>query len=101
MEFIADTSPLIQLVGDMLDPNGKSEYCLKAHRRRKGKPQDRIRKLMVETDICMDLQRGLDRGIKRESAVADVCANYRLSRSQVFKILRKGGIARKSRQIGE
>ena len=84
--FLRRLAPVVASVGDMLDPNGRSEHQLKAGRRRRGKPPCQ-RQRMFEEKIHQDLRFALLRANgKMEAAVVEVSQKYGISRSTAFRI---------------
>jgi len=84
--FLRRLAPVVASVGDMLDPNGRSEHQLKAGRRRRGKPPCQ-RQRMFEEKIHQELRFALLRANgKMEAAVVEASQKYGISRSTAFRI---------------
>jgi hypothetical protein len=87
-DYLREHGKLMALLGDMLDPKGRSEFQLKPVRRRRGKPNDDER-VFREDKIHQDLRFAHVRGGKLEAAIAEMSEKYNLSRSTVFRIWKK------------
>jgi hypothetical protein len=86
--YLREHGKLMTLLGDMLDPKGRSEFQLKPVRRRRGKPKDRER-IFLEGKIHQDLRFARARLGKLEAAISEVGEKYKLSRSTVFRIWKR------------
>jgi len=88
-DYLGELAKLIVRIGDMLDPNGCSEFQLKPARRRRGKPKNQ-KQAILEGNIHRDLRFARIRlGGKLEAAISEVSKNYGLSRSTVLRICAK------------
>jgi hypothetical protein len=95
--FIRQVAPLLGGLGDMIDPNGRSEHQLKPGRRRRGKPRTKEQKEFEER-VRQDLRFALIRaGGKLEAAVAEVRLKHRINRTTVFRIWTLGGLPKHQR----
>jgi hypothetical protein len=87
--FLRRLAPVVASVGDMLDPNGRSELQLKPGRRRSGKPRKKEQKSFEET-IHQELRFARARaGGKLEAAVAEVSRKHRISRTTAFRMWKR------------
>jgi hypothetical protein len=87
-DYLREHGKLITLLGDMFDPEGRSEFQLKPVRRRRGKPQDRER-VFLEGKIHQDLRFARARLGKLEAAIAEVSQKYNLARSTLLRIWKR------------
>jgi hypothetical protein len=86
---VRELAKVMTLLGDMLDPNGTTEFQLKPIRRRKGRPRGRLQ-ASLEDNVYRDLKFARIRlGGKLEAAVSEVGEKYRLSRSTLLRIWTK------------
>jgi hypothetical protein len=84
--YLHRLAPLLGRLGDMIDPNGRSEHQLKPGRRRSGKPRKKEQKSFEET-IHQELRFARVRaGGQLEAAVAEIMAKYGVSRTTAFRI---------------
>jgi hypothetical protein len=85
-DFLYHQARVMTLVGDMLDPEGHSEFQLKPVRRRKGKPKSQ-KQANLEGNIYRDLRFARVRlGGKLEAAISEVGKKHGRSRSTVLRI---------------
>jgi hypothetical protein len=79
----------LTLLGDMLEPDGRSEYRLEPVRRKRGKPRDQTRS-MIEAGIHRELKFARGRlGGKLEAALSEVGKKRQLSRATLLRIWTK------------
>jgi hypothetical protein len=84
--YPGELAKAISLLGDMLDPNGRSEFCLEAKRRRKGRPRE-ASFVDLEGRIVRELKFARLRADgKLEAALSEVGTRSKLSRSTLFRI---------------
>jgi hypothetical protein len=84
--FLRQLAPVVAALGDMLDPDGRSELQLKPGHRGRGKPRKKEQKSFEET-IHQELRFARVRaGGKLEAAVAEVSRKHRISRTTAFRI---------------
>jgi hypothetical protein len=72
-------------LGDLLDPNGVTEYRLELVRRRRGRPRDCAR-ASHERIIYRDLRATHTRHGKLEAAISEVCERHRIGRSTAMRV---------------
>jgi hypothetical protein len=87
-DYLRQHGKLMADLGDMLDPEGRSEFQLKPVRRRRGKPQDRKR-VFLEGKIHQDLRFARARLGKLEAAIAEISQKYNLARSTLLRIWKR------------
>jgi len=88
-DYCRKLTKLLPLLGDMLDPHGRSEYRLEPVRRKRGKPQNRMRPI-IESSIYRDLKFARSRlGGKLEAALSEIGEKYRRSRPTLLRIWKK------------
>jgi hypothetical protein len=83
--FLQEVEKVIAVLGDMLDSRGRSEYQLKATRRRRGRPRDDF-KAVRDSIIRMALLLALTRLGKLEAALSEVGCVCGLSRATLLRI---------------
>jgi DNA modification methylase len=87
--YLRRLAPFLGKLGDMVDPNGRSELQLKPSRRRRGKPRKEEQKSFEET-IHQELRFARVRaGGKLEAAVAEVSRKHRISRTTAFRMWKR------------
>ena len=85
-QYPGELAKALVLLGDMLDPNGRSEYQLKPTRRHKGRPYDPSF-ADRDGDIFRDLKFARRRlGGKLEAAISEVGEKRKLGRSTLLRI---------------
>jgi hypothetical protein len=88
-KYLAELAKLVTLVGDSLDPNGRSERRLRSVHRKRGKPRNQTRSL-IEAGIYRDLKFARIRlGGKLEAARSEVGKKSQLSRATLLRIWTK------------
>jgi hypothetical protein len=87
--YLREHGKLMTLLGDMLDPEGRSEFQLKPVRRRRGKPKDHER-AFLEGKIHQDLKFARIRlGGKLEAAISEVSEKYNCSRATLLRVWKR------------
>ena len=82
-------APFLGRLGEMIDPNGRSEHQLKPGRGRSGKPPKKDQKSFEET-IHQELRFARVRaGGKLEAAVAEVSQKHRIGRTTAFRMWKR------------
>jgi hypothetical protein len=85
-QYPIEIAKVLSTLGDMLDPEGTSEYVLRPTRRRRGKPKDASFSNR-EAQIIHELESSRARhGGKLEAALAEVGAKRKLSRATLMRI---------------
>jgi hypothetical protein len=88
-DYLREHGKLMALLGDMLDPKGRSEFQLKPVRRRRGKPKDHER-AFLEGKIHQDLKFARIRlGGKLEAAISEVSEKYNCSRATLLRVWKR------------
>ena len=70
-----------------LNPDGDSAMQLVLRRRGAGKPIDKLARARVGHAAARTVEQAVERGVKKEAAVAEACATSGLSRSEIFSWL--------------
>ena len=85
--FIRELAKLMKLVGQTLDPQGKTPLQLVLKHRSRGKPKNWTKSFGKETSIRFAVLHWTHGYGKREAAIAKVMKDYRVSRAQIFRAL--------------
>jgi hypothetical protein len=87
-EYLREHGKLMTLLGDMLDPEGSSEYWLKPVRRKRGRPRNQMRDFR-DGEIHRDLRFAHLRLGKLEAAISEVSKKYKCSRAALFGVWKR------------
>ena len=95
--YLRDAAEILRHSAQALNPDEHSrQWRLKFCRRGRGRRSDPREKMMMETNIQMDLLAARRRGIKQESVIAELQEKYECSRPTIFRLM-KGRPSRKKR----
>jgi hypothetical protein len=88
--FDADLMLVLIGLAAALDPNGQSKIKLTVGRRTRGKPINEFERARRGHKAASAVEKIVATGVKQEAAVAELSAEFRLSRSEIFSWLASG-----------